>query len=203
MGAAARTRRASATAPLPVRRVRPAPGRAPAPRAQAARPAASRGAAVLDRLLYGRGWIALVFVLLAGIVFFNVDLIQMNRDIAATAERAGEVRRENAKLRTTIARLGSSERIQRVAAEAGLVLPAPGEVRYLRSDPSADAGRAVAQVEEGAAAPVASEPVVVDPVIAEAPAVEPVVTEPAPAEHEQVDHAPVAATDPAAALVGQ
>ena len=44
----------------------------------------------LPRLLDGRcstgrrAGSALVFVLLAGIVFFNVDLLQMNREIAAT-----------------------------------------------------------------------------------------------------------------------
>ncbi|MGI8946163.1 MAG: hypothetical protein ACR2GL_08000 [Thermoleophilaceae bacterium] len=83
-----------------------------------------------------------MFVLLAGIVFFNVDLLRMNREIAATAERTATVKRENARLRTDLARLGSSERIQRVAADRGLVLPAPGEVRYLRSDPRTDARRA-------------------------------------------------------------
>ena len=70
------------------------------PAARAAPPVARpRGAAVLDRLLPGRLWIGLVFVLLVGIVFFNVDLLRMNRDIAATAEKAATVKRENARLR--------------------------------------------------------------------------------------------------------
>ncbi|MDQ3645065.1 MAG: cell division protein FtsL, partial [Actinomycetota bacterium] len=138
----------------------PGPARrsTPARRIQPARRAQPRGAAVLDNLLYGRGWIAIVFVLLAGIVFFNVDLLQMNREIAATAEATGEIKRENSQLRAEIARLGSSERIQQVAAEAGLVLPAPGEVRYLRSDPSLDAREAAARIEKEDAA-VAPEPV--------------------------------------------
>ena len=38
-------------------------------------------------MLSGRVWIGLVFVLLAGIVFFNVDLLQMNREIAQMADR--------------------------------------------------------------------------------------------------------------------
>jgi len=101
---------------------------------------------VLDALLAGRAWIAIVFVLLSGIVFFNVDLLRMNRDIAVTVERARTVQLENTRLRTDIARLGSSERIQRVAAERGLVLPAPGEVRYLRSRPSVDASRAAVRM---------------------------------------------------------
>ena len=52
-----------------------------------ARAARRRTSGVLDALLAGRGWIALVFVLLVGIVFFNVDLLRMNREIASSADR--------------------------------------------------------------------------------------------------------------------
>jgi cell division protein FtsL len=96
-------------------------------------------------------------VLLAGIVFFNVDLLRMNREIARTEERVGGLKRENARLRTDLARLGSSERIQRVAAERGLVLPAPGEVRYLRANPAIDARRAAARIDAGGAVPPAAQ----------------------------------------------
>ncbi|MDQ4049378.1 MAG: cell division protein FtsL [Actinomycetota bacterium] len=130
----------------------------PAPSRPVARPL-PRGAAVLDATLHGRAWIGLVFVLLAGIVFFNVDLLQMNREIAQTEERVGSLKRENARLRTDLARLASSERIQRVAAERGLVLPAPGEVRYLRSDPAVDARRAAARIEADEVSPPAPEAV--------------------------------------------
>ena len=141
------------SAPLPTRR--PAPARRAAAKKAAARQ--PTGALVLDKLLSGRGWIGLVFVLLAGIVFFNVDLLQMNREIARNADRAAAVKTENARLRTDLARLGSSERIQEVAAQAGLVLPAPGEVRYLRSAPSTDARRAAKRIDGGdaSAPPVA------------------------------------------------
>jgi cell division protein FtsL len=142
-------------AALPARSAPGAPARRPAPRRREAptrrppaRTAASRkrGAAVLDALLHGHGWIALVFLLLAGIVFFNVDLLQMNRDIAGMSQKASAVKRQNARLRTDLARLGSSERIQQVAARAGLVLPAPGEVRYLRASPRVDAVRAARRI---------------------------------------------------------
>ena len=114
----------------------------------------ARGGGVLDALLSGRGWIALVFLLLGGIVFFNVDLLQMNRDIARNSETISALKRENAGLRADEARLASSERIQEKAAELGLVLPAPGEVRYLKARPTADAKRAAggippATAEEG------------------------------------------------------
>jgi cell division protein FtsL len=142
MGRAA-TARATAPrkTPAPARRT-PARRRSgharPAP--PAARPAAlPRGARILDALLTGRIWIGLVGVLLAGIVFFNVDLLQMNREITQMAEKATQIKRENDRLRHDYARLASSERIQEAAAALGLVYPAAGEVRYLDSKPKLDA----------------------------------------------------------------
>ena len=90
-----------------------------------------------------------MFLLLVGIVFFNVDLLRMNRDIAATAQKAETIKRENARLRGDLARLGSSERIQTAAAQRGLVLPAAGEVRYLKANPGADGRNALARLKAG------------------------------------------------------
>ena len=145
-------RRSQGDALAPRRIPMPLPPRSPVPKGPPAPPPKRRqptGALVLDKLLHGRGWIGLVFVLLAGIVFFNVDLLQMNREIARTSDRAAAVKRENARLRGDLARLASSERIQRVAADAGLVLPAPGEVRYLRSRPRRDARTAAERLQAG------------------------------------------------------
>jgi cell division protein FtsL len=155
------------------------------------RAARARTGSLLDALLSGRGWIALVFVLLAGIVFFNVDLLQMNRDIARDAERISSLKRENARLLLEEARLASSERIQESAAQLGLVLPAPGEVRYLKARPTRDAGQAVKRITEPNLTYVAPEPVAPEPVV---PSADPAVTDPAAA-------APVdpTATDPAVA----
>ena len=72
-------------------------------------------------------------MLLAGIVFFNVDVLELNHGIASTDQRTGDLKRENAALTLQLAKLGSSERIQQVALSRGLVLPQPGDVRYLRS----------------------------------------------------------------------
>jgi cell division protein FtsL len=188
-GAAAHRRRVSgpaAGAPavaLPVRVLN-------APFARATR---ARTSSVLDALLSGRGWIALVFVLLAGIVFFNVDLLQMNRDIARDADRISTLKRQNARLLLDEARLASSERIQESAAQLGLVLPAPGEVRYLKARPTRDAGLAVKRItapnltyvapEPVAPAPVApttttTDPATTDPAVTAPAAVQPVATDP-------------------------
>jgi cell division protein FtsL len=124
-----------------------APPRRVSGRARPATPAGRvaplpRGARVLDALLTGRIWIGLIGVLLAGIVFFNVDLLQMNREITQMADKAAQIKRENDRLRHDYARLASSERIQEAAAELGLVYPAAGEVRYLESKPKLDAHNA-------------------------------------------------------------
>jgi cell division protein FtsL len=174
---------AAATAPavaLPVRVLN-------APFARATR---ARTGSVLDALLSGRGWIALVFVLLAGIVFFNVDLLQMNRDIARNADRISALKRANARLLLDEARLASSERIQEAAAQLGFVLPAPGEVRYLKARPTRDAGQAVKRITAPNLTFVAPEPVAPEPV---APSTDPAVTDPAAA-----DPATTTPADPAA-----
>jgi cell division protein FtsL len=147
-GAAPARREAPRRKPAPAkpRRVsgRAAPAKA-APRRKVSRKAARKrsalplGARLLDTLLSGRIWIGLVGVLLAGIVFFNVDLMRMNREITHMADRAAQLKRENGALREDVAGLASSERIQQEAAKLGLVLPQPSQVRYLKSNPSIDA----------------------------------------------------------------
>src|SRR3954468_18859542 len=93
---------AAVALPLPVRVLN-------APFTRAAR---RRTSGVLDALLAGRGWIAVVFVLLVGIVFFNVDLLRMNREIAANADRIAVLKRTIARDRLDVARLASTQRIQ-------------------------------------------------------------------------------------------
>jgi cell division protein FtsL len=168
-----------------------------------ARAARRRTGSVLDALLAGRGWIALVFVLLAGIVFFNVDLLQMNREIARNDEKISAMRREIARNRLDVARLASSKRIQESAGQLGLVQPAPGEVRYLKARPRLDARQAAKRITAPNLAYVppppidtAPEPVVPDPAAATDPAAtDPAATDPAATDPAAVDPA---AADPAA-----
>jgi hypothetical protein len=129
-------------APWP-RRVPAAPGRLRRLRdAPVARAVRTRGNSLLDALLRGPGWIAVIGALLAGIVFFNVDVLRQGRDIADTTERATALEHQNAQAVLEVARLSSSEHVQRAAAARGFVLPPAGEVRYLRARPSLDGKRA-------------------------------------------------------------
>jgi len=149
------TPRRGTTRPAPKRRVqaRPQGRRAKA----AARLAAIPRSPFVDRLLTGRIWIVLLAVLLAGIVFANVALLEMNAGIARTTEKVATLKRENSRLRLEAAKLGSSERIQRAAADLGLVLPAPGEVRYLEARPG-DAALALKRMSAPAPVPVYTPP---------------------------------------------
>jgi cell division protein FtsL len=136
-GAAARATRTAGAVAAPRR----APARKPAkraPRAQATRTAPlvqrlahGRAGAIADQMLRGRACVALVFALLVGIVFLNVSLLKMNGGIAATNAKATALEHENARLRSRIAPLGSSERIQREAVKRGYSLPAAGDVGYV------------------------------------------------------------------------
>jgi cell division protein FtsL len=197
--ATAGARRGSGAAPvvaLPVRVLN-------APFARAARRGTS---GMLDALLSGRGWIALVFVLLAGIVFFNVDLLQMNRDIAGNAEKISALKRGIARNRLDVARLASSERIQESAAKLGLVLPAPGDVRYLKARPRLDPHHAAKRITAPNTAYVPPEPIdnapePVAPTATDPTVTDPTATEPAAAPTTTTDAATAdpAATDPTAA----
>ena len=169
--------------------------------------AARRGTSgLLDALLSGRGWIALVFVLLAGIVFFNVDLLQMNREIAGNDEKISALKREIARNRLDVARLASSERIQESAAQLGLVLPAPGDVRYLKARPRLDPHQAARRITAPNTAYVPPEPIdtTPEPVAStgtDPAATDPTTTDPAATPTTPTDPATAdpAATDPTAA----
>jgi hypothetical protein len=156
---------------------------------------------VLDSLLSGGLWIPLVGALLAGIVFFNVDLLRINRGIAETSRKASTVKRQNAKLRTEIARLVRSERIQRAAAQRGLVFPAAHEIRYLKAHPAADARRAAQRIEPPAPAPAPAPIVQPPPTPAPASGTTPgtvTPTTPAPGTGTTTPTAPAAAATPPA-----
>lgn len=110
-------------------------------------------AGLLDRMLRGRGWIVLIGALLAGIVFLNVTLLELNGGIGAQSERAGELRRENADLRAEVSRLSATARIQRLAEEHGLWMPGPTQVTYLRPDVRKDSREAARALESGEVIP--------------------------------------------------
>jgi hypothetical protein len=181
---------------------RPAPQRKPATSEWLASAIAARGNLLLDRLLRGRLWVGCIGVLLAGIVFLNVGLLQLNDQIARTDKRSGSIGRENAALRLKLAKLDSTERIQRLAAAKGFVMPAPGAVRYVRSKPGDGrrAARAVVAPEPHLAVQ-APPPAPVQPAAVQPAATAPQQAAPTPATQQAAPQAqaPAAAATPAAA----
>ena len=111
-----------------------------------ARGARARANGILDALLHGQGWIVLIGLLLAGIVFFNVDLLQMNRDIARHREagRRGQARQLAA---APGARAAGLERAHPARGRRArpACFPPPGDVRYLRVEPGAATAARAAQ----------------------------------------------------------
>ncbi len=102
-------------------------------------------ARVLDRLVRGRAWIALVAVALMGIVFMQVSLLKLNAGISRAVTAADTFDRQNSSLREDISKLDSGERIQAVAAKLGMVTPAAGDVHYLDGR-GADGAHAAASI---------------------------------------------------------
>lgn len=157
-GAAPATRTAPARRKSgPAAKPRQRPQRAPQPQSSpVARVLNSRGMPLLDRLLRGRGWVLIVGALLAGIVFLNVSVLELNRGIAQTDAKSAALERTNSDLRSRVAKLDSGERIQQLAAKKGFVLPAPGDVTYVRPRPRLDAKLAAKRISEPAGETVAT-----------------------------------------------
>ena len=183
----ARTAHSTKTArPAPATpRRKSGPVRKPVQKRAVAKPVLARGATVvLDNVLRGRAWVFVVGVLLAGIVFLNVSVLELNRGIASTSAKTDKLERKNSKLRGRVAQLDSAERIQRLAEARGYVLPQPGDVIYLKPHRARDARLAAVRIpppadETTTPEPVAPEPVAPEPVAAEPVATDPVVATPA------------------------
>jgi hypothetical protein len=104
-----------------------------------------RDSQVVDRLVRGRAWIALLGVLLIGLVGLNVSLLKLNAAAGRNAEWAKLLRVENADLQARVSHLRSGQRIQNAARGMGFVMPAAASVHYLTADLGGDASRAAAR----------------------------------------------------------
>jgi cell division protein FtsL len=100
------------------------------------RAAAMPDARFLDRLVRGRGWIAVIAVALIGLVFLQVSLLRLNTGIGRAVTAASTLERQNAQIRMEVAKLDSGERIQLVAEKLGLVMPGADRVHYVRATPA-------------------------------------------------------------------
>lgn len=150
------------------------------PRAEVLAAGAKRlgDARVLDRLVRGRTWIAIVAVLLLGIVFMQVSLLRLNAQIGTAVTSADTLDRANSGLRSDIAQLDSGERIQDVAAKLGMVMPPAGDVHFLNAR-EVNPALAAASITAPKPKPVVQQTIA--PATTATPAVTPAVTPTAPA----------------------
>lgn len=96
----------------------------------ARRAAGLQDARFLDRLIRGRLWIGLIGAMLIGLVFLQVSLLSLNAGIGQDIQKAAVLERQNAALQTQVSEMDAGQRVQDVAAQRGLVMPAAGSVRY-------------------------------------------------------------------------
>jgi cell division protein FtsL len=107
--------------------------------------------ALLDRIIRGRAWIPLLGILLAGIVAMQVEVLKLNAGIGRSLERGSALQAQNELLRAGVTRLSDEQRIERIAAQMGMVMPAPEQMRFVTT------GRAsVSNAPNGIKAPDAS-----------------------------------------------
>lgn len=139
---------------------------------------------LIVRLTRGRGWIAVLSVLLFGIVALNVVSLSLNAGSGRVTQAVEELERQNSGLRAQLAEQLSASRIEGTAATQGLAVPAPEDISYLTAE-DGDLERLVKLLEqdtlltsEPAEIITSSEPVSYQPPVSEAPSPAP---SPAPA----------------------
>jgi hypothetical protein len=121
---------------------------------------------LLDRIIRGRAWIPLLGVMLAGIVAMQVEVLKLSASIGRSIERGSALQSRNEILRASVAGLVDDQRIERIAAGMGMVMPAPDAVDFLPARAGADVGAALAGIHAPNASgftallPVASSPTV-------------------------------------------
>jgi len=81
---------------------------------------------LLDRLIGGRVWIALIGTLLVGIVTLQLSLLKLNAGIGRAVEHSAVLEQGNAALAAEVSRLSDPQRILDRAAAEGFVTPVQG-----------------------------------------------------------------------------
>lgn len=102
--------------------------------------------ALLDRIVRGRAWIPLLGVLLAGIVFTQVEILKLGTSMGRWIQQSSALASRNQALQANVAALMDDQRIEQLAAGMGMVMPAPTAVGFLAANPGSDAARAIANV---------------------------------------------------------
>jgi cell division protein FtsL len=101
---------------------------------------------LLDRIVRGRAWIPLLGVLLAGIVAMQVEVLKLGASIGRSLQSTSTLQSHNEQLRQSVASLADDQRIERLAAGMGMIMPAPEAIGFLSATPDGNVGRALANI---------------------------------------------------------
>lgn len=101
---------------------------------------------LLDRLVRGRAWIPVLGVLLAGIVAMQVEVLKLGTSIGRSIERSSTLQSQNELLQASVATLADDQRIERLAAGMGMVMPGPTAVAFLSARPDGSVGQALSNI---------------------------------------------------------
>src|SRR3954468_1355135 len=85
----------------------------------------------LRRLIDRRLWVPLVAAGLMGIVFMQVSMLKLNAGIGRAVQSASTLERQNQSLRADISGMEAGSRIDSVARDLGMVVPADGSTAYV------------------------------------------------------------------------
>jgi hypothetical protein len=88
---------------------------------------------LIVRLTRGRGWIAVLSVLLTGIVALNVVSLSLNASQGKIAQASQILEQENSALRARLAQKLSNESVRNAAAAVGMTAPGPQDISYVDS----------------------------------------------------------------------
>jgi hypothetical protein len=100
---------------------------------------------LLDRIVRGRAWIPLLGVLLVGIVAMQVEILKLGAGMGRWLERGSTLTNRNQALQANVAALSDDQRLERLAAKMGMVMPDPTAVSFLGARPG-DPARAAASI---------------------------------------------------------
>jgi hypothetical protein len=111
--------------------------------------------ALLDRLVRGRVWIGLLAFALCGIVAMQLVVLKLNTGIGRTLQRDAQLQRQDAQLGVEASLSSAGDRVEPLAAAAGMTIAAPAALHFVGIGPS-DASKAAAALASAVQAPTAT-----------------------------------------------
>ncbi len=102
---------------------------------------------LIDRLVRGRAWIPVLGVLLTGIVAMQVEILKLGASTGRAIEQTATLQTQNQALQANVATLADDQRIERIAASQGMVMPSPGLARLPDRPPGRQIGRALGNIQ--------------------------------------------------------